>query len=189
MYITGEVKEIQLAKPEIIKYYNKTKGGVNTMDKMLAEYTVKRRTLRWPYAFFLYIIDITGLAPYIIYKEHNLRFRTKDQRRKFLKDLANQLCMPSVEAQSANRMLMRSHFLQSSVEMVLGRRILTQPKVADGPQIPHESHGATPIVGSCKVCRDQKKKQRKTKKSSVVYEQPFCDEHSSSKTTCVTCEN
>ena len=46
MHMSAEVEETQLAKPEIIKYYNKTKGGVDTMDKMLGEYTVKRRTLR-----------------------------------------------------------------------------------------------------------------------------------------------
>ena len=52
MHMSGEVEETQLVKPEIIKYYNKTKSGVDTMDKMLGEYTVKRRTLRWPLPFF-----------------------------------------------------------------------------------------------------------------------------------------
>lgn len=41
MHMTGEVEETQSAKPEIIKY-NKTKDGVDTMDKMLSEYTVKQ---------------------------------------------------------------------------------------------------------------------------------------------------
>lgn len=67
MHMTGEVEQTQSAKPEIIKYYNKTKGGVDTMDKMLAEYTLKRQTLRWPLAFFFNIIDITGLASYVVY--------------------------------------------------------------------------------------------------------------------------
>ena len=30
----SEVEEVQSAKPEIIKYNNKTKGGVDTMEKM-----------------------------------------------------------------------------------------------------------------------------------------------------------
>ena len=111
MHMSAEVEETQSAKPEIIKYYNKTKGGVDTMDKMLGEYTVKRRTLRWPLAFFYNMIDVTGLACYVIYREHNARFRAKDQRRKFLKELANRLCMASMEARSNNRMLMRNHFI------------------------------------------------------------------------------
>ena len=65
----SEVEETQSAKPEIIKYYNKTKGGVDTIDKMLGEYIVKRQTLRWPLAFFYNMIDVTGLACYVIYRE------------------------------------------------------------------------------------------------------------------------
>ena len=53
MHVSREVEETQSAKPKIVKYYNKTKGGVDTMDKMLGEYIAKRRTLRWPLALFL----------------------------------------------------------------------------------------------------------------------------------------
>lgn len=31
---TGEVEKTQSAKPEIIKYYTKAKGGVDAMDKI-----------------------------------------------------------------------------------------------------------------------------------------------------------
>ena len=116
MYMSAEVEETQSAKPEIIKYYNKTKGGVHTMDKMLGEYTVKRRTLRWPLAFFYNMIDVTGLACYVIYREQNARFRAKDQQRKFLKELANRLCMASMEARSNNRMLMMAMLYKNNLE-------------------------------------------------------------------------
>jgi hypothetical protein len=52
MHMTADVEQTTTAKPEIIKYYNQTKGGVDTMEKMLSEYTVKRRTNHWPLAFF-----------------------------------------------------------------------------------------------------------------------------------------
>ncbi|CAK1580708.1 unnamed protein product [Parnassius mnemosyne] len=48
MHGTAEVEKNLTAKPSIIKYYNKTKSGVDTMDKMVTEYTTKRRTNRWP---------------------------------------------------------------------------------------------------------------------------------------------
>ena len=124
------------------------------------------------------MIDVTGLASFIIYREHNPEFRKKDQRRKFLKDLAKQLCMPSVEARSTNRMVMRNRFLRAAVEMVLGRHTATPPEgTATNPKEPHGSRGATPIVGSCYVCRDQKRKRRKTRKSCVACIQPICDEN------------
>ena len=63
------------------------------MDKMLGEYTVKRQTLRWPLAFFYNMNNV-------IYREHSAKFRAKDQQRKFLNELANMLCLPSMEARS-----------------------------------------------------------------------------------------
>ena len=80
MHISGKVDETETAKLEITKYYNKTKSDVDTMDDMLGEYTVKRRTLRWPLVFLYNMIDVTGLACYVIYREHNARSRAKYQR-------------------------------------------------------------------------------------------------------------
>ncbi|UYV77202.1 hypothetical protein LAZ67_15000101 [Cordylochernes scorpioides] len=40
-------------KPEIIVYYNYTKGGVDTHDQLCANYTCKRKTARWPMRVFL----------------------------------------------------------------------------------------------------------------------------------------
>ena len=74
------------------------------------------------------MIDVADLASHGIYREHNPGLRTKDQRRMFRKALANKLCMPSVDARSTNRMLMRSHSLRGAVVMVLGRRIVTPPE-------------------------------------------------------------
>ena len=159
------------------------------MDKMLGEYTVKRRTLRWPLAFFCNMIDVTGLACYVIYREHNARSRAKDQRRKFLKELANMLCMPSIEVRSNNRMLMRNHFLRGAVEMVIGRQIATSRENDIVARASHGSYGPSPIVGSCCVCRYQKRKQRKNRKSCVICGQPVCNEHSVSKTLCIVCKN
>ena len=165
IHMSGEVSETLSAKPKIMNYCNKTKGGVDTIDKMLSEYIVKRRTLRWPLAFFYNMIEVTGLACYIIYREHNPRFKAIDQQRKFLKELANMLCMPSIETRSNSRILMRNHFLRGAVEMVLGRRIVAPPENAVVARAPHGNRGSTPIVGSCCVCRDQMRKQHKTRKS------------------------
>ncbi|KAG0722934.1 Acid ceramidase [Chionoecetes opilio] len=37
-------------KPEMIDFYNKTKGGVDTFDQMCAQYSCSRKTKRWPLA-------------------------------------------------------------------------------------------------------------------------------------------
>jgi len=71
------------------------------------------------------MIDVAGLASHIIYKEQNPRFKTEGQRRKFLKDLAEELCMPLVEARSINQVVMRKQFLRGAVEMMIERRIVS----------------------------------------------------------------
>ena len=73
--------------------------------------------------------------------------------------------------------------------MVLGRQIVTSRKNVAFARAPHGSRGPTPIVGSCCVCRDQKRKQRKTRNSCVICGQPVCKEHSVPKTMCILWKN
>ena len=72
-------------KPVMVTDYNKTKGGVDNMGKMLGEYSCKRRTNRWLLAFFYNILDVAALAAFIIYMENNPHLKTStNRRRKFL---------------------------------------------------------------------------------------------------------
>ncbi|KAJ8932555.1 hypothetical protein NQ318_004709 [Aromia moschata] len=44
-------------KPEMILFYNKTKGGTDTFDKLCHAYTTARATNRWPMRFFFGMLD------------------------------------------------------------------------------------------------------------------------------------
>lgn len=44
--------DIDIQKPEIISYYNSTKGGVDALDEKCSIYSTGRRTRRWPMAIF-----------------------------------------------------------------------------------------------------------------------------------------
>lgn len=74
---TNSVSTSAKKKPEIIEYYNSTKGGVDNMDKMVGSFSVKRKTLRWPVAFFYNIVDVAALAAFIIFRENNPQFGEK----------------------------------------------------------------------------------------------------------------
>lgn len=87
MHFTGKIDESDNYKPEIINYYNKTKGGVDNMDKMLGEYSVQRKTMRWTLAFFYNIINVAALATYIVVKHNNKGNISSRYRRSFLKDV------------------------------------------------------------------------------------------------------
>lgn len=55
----GRIDE-ETQKPEIIMDYNRTKGGVDTVDKLSATFSVARVTRRWPMAVFYAILNIAG---------------------------------------------------------------------------------------------------------------------------------
>lgn len=50
----GNIKEEtgELKKPEVISFYNLTKGGVDTVDKYCESFNVARNTKRWPLVVF-----------------------------------------------------------------------------------------------------------------------------------------
>nr|XP_022900753.1 piggyBac transposable element-derived protein 4-like [Onthophagus taurus] len=58
-------------KPEIITYYNATKGGVDTVDKMCASYNVARNTKRWPMVTFYSMLNVCGINSQIIFLGNN----------------------------------------------------------------------------------------------------------------------
>ncbi len=74
---------------EINKYYNRTKGGVDTMDQMVHEYMTKRKTNRWPFAFFMNLLDVANIAAYTLWcKKYPLWNAKKGNKRNlFLREL------------------------------------------------------------------------------------------------------
>lgn len=181
MHMLPVVDETPKAKPEIINYYNHTKGGVDTMDKLLTEYTVKRRTNRWPLAFFYNMIDVSALAAKIIFVENNVVYNVSGQRRLFLKKLAKQLCNAAIDSRISDAHQMKIPSIRTAIEMVLDCQITVAPEsVCD-------STGRKPFVGSCYVCRNLNKKQRKTRKACVTCARPICDEHCHNNPKCSNC--
>ncbi|XP_039970002.1 piggyBac transposable element-derived protein 4-like [Bactrocera tryoni] len=83
-------------KPDHILDYNKFKAGVDTMDQMLTGYSCKRSTNRWPLAMFYNMVDIAGLASFIIYDELNPA-KQSDKRHSFIIELARQLVIPHMK--------------------------------------------------------------------------------------------
>ncbi|CAH1974114.1 unnamed protein product [Acanthoscelides obtectus] len=58
-------------KPEIIEFYNSTKGGVDSLGQKCAVSSCQRRTRRWPMAVFGAILDISRVNSYVLLKTSN----------------------------------------------------------------------------------------------------------------------
>ncbi|KAG7165311.1 uncharacterized protein LOC121870531 [Homarus americanus] len=88
-------------KPEIINYYNKTKGAVDTFDQMCSMYFCSRKPRRWHLCLFYGIVNAATINSRIIYSKNKEGQQVKKQeRRSLMQDLALQMVTPWAQKKS-----------------------------------------------------------------------------------------
>ncbi|CAI5668986.1 unnamed protein product [Oreochromis niloticus] len=87
-------------KPNTVTLYNTTKCGVDVMDQMVREYTVRRGTRRWPVAVFYNMIDMAALNAHVLYQACN---RTQERRVDFLVEFARELANSHMAGKKARK--------------------------------------------------------------------------------------
>lgn len=83
---TGDAK-----KPEIVTFYNMTKGAVDVVDEMSAAYSTARITNRWPMVIFYCMLNVASINSRIILLSSKNPPLLYKNRRRFIKDLAFEL--------------------------------------------------------------------------------------------------
>lgn len=103
-----------------------TKGGVDTLDKMLRGFTCKRKTNRWPMVMFFNMVDVAALAAFRLYELCNPSWNSnKSEKRKiFLKELAFDLAKKEMENRCKNP-------LKKSVKTAMNLIGFKEPKMAN----------------------------------------------------------
>lgn len=88
----------QKRKPEMIIDYNATKGGVDALDQMCANYSLSRRTRRWPMYVFYAIWNIVGVNAAVLLQCTKQLDETNDlKRRELLQKLGMNLVKPHIQ--------------------------------------------------------------------------------------------
>ena len=77
--------------PNVIDYYNQTKGGVDVMDRMVGNYSVKYKSKRWHVTIFCNLLDIACLNAFVLYNEVFPEENKSHRRRLFLISLGTNL--------------------------------------------------------------------------------------------------
>lgn len=159
-------------KPEVITFYNVTKGGVDVADKMKAEYSVTRYSNRWPFTVFCSLLNIATINSQIVYKTNTGKMIS---RRHFITSLAKALIKPHMTSRASITSL--SQPLRQKICSISGTNInLVQEP--EGPQ--HK-----PRCGFCPV-----RKNRFTQHKCHLCKIPLCKEHiASTVLTCLKCKN
>lgn len=99
---TIDISTAEAAKPEIITFYNATKGGVDNLDKLCATYDVARNTRRWPMVIFYALLNMAGVNSQIIFAANNVSI-PKIKRRAFIKQLSLALTQEHLQRRSLEK--------------------------------------------------------------------------------------
>jgi len=175
-------------KPEIIMDYNRTKGGVDTVDQLCHRYTVKRPTRRWAMYVFYGILDIAAINAFIVFLHNNPDFHPKEnyKRRLFVENLAMEnLAISLMTPQLEYR---RNHPNGLSDHTRAAMRVIGFP-VADVPKPPRPV--STRAVGlkrkRCHFCPCSR--DRKVFTECDICHNRVCPEHCQTtiNTQCVDC--
>jgi len=93
MHYNAAVNE-ESKKPEMVHFYNSTKGGTDTFDQLCHNYSTARRTNRWPLRVFFGMLDQSGVNSYVIY---TMRNKVDIRRKDYLFDLGFSLVEPQLK--------------------------------------------------------------------------------------------
>lgn len=170
MHTQGDIDD-QTKKPEVILFYNHTKGGVDTFDQLCHLTTVSRKTRRWPLRIFYGMVDIAGVNTYVIYK-CNVTGDKIPKRSAFLKELAFALVEDRLKERMHNSRLPRE--MKNTIRVIL--------KCEDEAERPVEKPNLP--LGRCDYC--PRSKNRKARNRCEHCGKSVCAEHRLS--ICIDCK-
>lgn len=168
MHHSAQIGE-ETSKPEIIGFYNATKGGVDSLDQKCALYSTNRRTKRWPTVLFYAILNIASVNAFVIH--YSFRGNAKVERLQFQKNLSRAL----VEPHMRNRL--HNQYLPRELKVLIGG-ILKE-------DVPREKVRTGEKRKRCELC--PKGKDRKTQFVCVSCNRSYCLECRAS--LCAMCSH
>ena len=145
-------------KGNIIRFYNETKGGVDTLDKLVRTYRATRKCARWSYGIVMTLADVAVVASMKLMVKENKHYEYK-------RELAYQLC------DNLNKKRMTIPHLRSGVRSAIELLNYKFPKPST-----RSNEESKRLIGRCIFCaRDQDRKSRRKCSSCEKF---VCPEHS-----------
>lgn len=160
---------------EINSFYNKTKAGVDVLDQLCHSYSVQRKTNRWSFAYFMNLLNVGGVAAYVLWRTANgkLNEPTEKERKHFLTRLYTELTYEHIRRRSV------AGLSKSQQQMIRG--IIGDPN-EPGPSGPPQKKGKR----RCHLCPHAK--SRKIKQICEVCKRNVCKEHATAIIRCRECK-
>nr|ADV17599.1 transposase [Agrotis ipsilon] len=154
-------------KPDMILFYNQTKGGVDSFDQMCKSMSANRKTNRWPMAVFYGMLNMAFVNSYIIYCHNKINKQKKPiNRKEFMKNLSTDLTTPWMQERLKAPTLKRT--LRDNITNVL--KNVVPPSPANNSEEPGPKKRS--YCGFCSY-----KKRRMTKTQFYKCKKAICGEH------------
>lgn len=174
MHKDVSVTQDQRLKPNVISFYDHTKGGVDVMDQIAGVYTTRCKTHRWTINALSYVLDTVRTNMNTLWNE--MYPEKKMSSFDFLWALADELIKPWVQTRYNNRTGLQKHIVVAMMG-VLG----IEDYVPDGFEVRNQAD-----YKRCFQCladlhgkKDYKKLKNKLGKHKFV-----CDGDACTKTLC-----
>ena len=164
--------DAETKNPQIIQFYNSTKGGVDTVDQLCGNYSVSRRTRRGLLCVFFHLENTAGVNGQILFNKTRKSVDEAQNRRQFLKNLAMSLMKPHLQdrAQLQN--------LPSDIQSILSK-YKPQSQVDTREPPPAKSRKM------CRLCGRAKNRVTTMRCSSC--NDFVCKDHAKTNVKCDTC--
>lgn len=144
---------------------------MDVVDQMCSKYNVARNTKRWPMVILFYLLNVSTINAYCIFKFNNPEEPRKTTRREFIQTIAWELIKPQITERLQTPGLPVQ--LKTRGKALLG--------IEDEPQQPN--HPQDDRTGRCTLCPGVR--DRKSRKNCEKCGRKVCSEHSS--LVCVSC--
>ncbi|CAK1580135.1 unnamed protein product [Parnassius mnemosyne] len=128
IFSSHHIQEIDndTGKPVMIADYNRTKGGVDEVDKKCSIYCCSRKTRRWSMAIFQRMLDMAGINSLVLY----LNCTDSDEKMRratFLLNMARDLALNHTKTRVYNERLLME--LRMTITRVLDKDTPPPPPV------------------------------------------------------------
>ena len=133
MHSDAEV-DVETGKPVMILDYNRTKAAVDRVDQLCHNYSVQKRTKRWPLAYFYNCKNLAGINAQVLFlaKFPDWNKQKSHRRRLFLDSLGTQLLQPWLQRRAKIQQLPK---VSKQALTACGHKPVTENQVAaQGPR-------------------------------------------------------
>lgn len=160
-------EEIVDGKPAIIHHYNETKGGTDTFDMLCKNYSVVKRSNRWPLRVFWGMLDQAIVNSRILLKCQNSL--NGDESKVTARDCLKKIIFHLAKPWLSERQMIPT--LQNNLKMAIAAILRRDHEHG----IIDEEDGFLATKKRCMLCPS--KKDKKTRYQCIACLRPMCMDH------------